>query len=77
MLHCRVDQMKLDEIKLYHMGDSQHIQNIQINKIIGENEKCVLFYGKNHMDFLTNPVETKETFCWGCSCKGYHGISQE
>ena len=28
---------------LYHMGDSQHTQNIQINKVIGENEKCVLY----------------------------------
>ena len=25
----------------YHTGDSQHTQNIQINKVIGENEKCV------------------------------------
>ena len=40
---------------LYHVGDSQHTQNIQINKVIGEKEKCV-FYGKNHMDFFTNPV---------------------
>ena len=32
---------------LYHMGDSQHTQNIQINQVIGENEKmCLLFYGK-------------------------------
>ena len=23
------------------MGDSQHTQNIQVNKVIGENEKCV------------------------------------
>ena len=32
---------------LHHAGDSQHTQNIQINKVIGENEKCLLFYGKN------------------------------
>ena len=25
------------------MGNSQHTQNIQINKVIGESEKCVLF----------------------------------
>ena len=31
--------------------------NIQINKVIGENEKrCLLFYGKNHTDFLANPI---------------------
>ena len=29
----------------YHAGDSQQIQNIQINKVIDENEKHV-FYGR-------------------------------
>ena len=39
------------------MGDRQHTQNIQTYKVIGENEKmCLLFYGKNEMDFLANPV---------------------
>ena len=39
------------------MEDSQHTKNIQINKVIGEYEKCVLFYGKtNHMNFLANPI---------------------
>ena len=28
---------------LYYTGDSQHIQNIEINKVIGENEKCVFY----------------------------------
>ena len=33
---------------LYHVGDSWHAQNIQINKVIGENEKCVFYFmGKN------------------------------
>ena len=32
---------------LYHMGDNQHTQNIQMNKVIGENEECVLFYRKS------------------------------
>ena len=27
----------------HHAGDSQHTQHIQINKVIGESEKCVLF----------------------------------
>ena len=26
------------------MGDSRHIQNIQINKVIGENLKCVIYF---------------------------------
>ena len=29
---------------LYHIGDSQHTQNVQINKIIGENEKCIFYF---------------------------------
>ena len=43
---------------LYHTGDSCHTQSIQMNKVIGENEKCLLFYGENHMDFLANPILT-------------------
>ena len=53
MLHSQVYQLKLIAIKwrhweqsmLYYMGDSQHNENIQINKVIGENEKCVLLSG--------------------------------
>ena len=41
---------------LYHVGDGKYTQNIQINKVIGENEKYILFYRKNHMDFLANPI---------------------
>ena len=33
------------------MGNSQHTQNIQINKIIGKNEECLLFYGKTKHAF--------------------------
>ena len=29
---------------LYHAGDSRHAQNIQINEVIGENEKCVFYF---------------------------------
>ena len=37
----------IENNQLYHSGDSRHTQNIQINKFIGENEKCVfLFDGK-------------------------------
>ena len=39
----------------YCMGDSQHIH--QINKVIGENEKCVFYFTeKKHRDFLANPI---------------------
>ena len=38
----------IENNQLYHSGDSRHTQNIQINKFIGENEKCAfLFDGKN------------------------------
>ena len=29
---------------LYQAGDSQHAQNIQINKFIGENENCIFYF---------------------------------
>ena len=53
MLHGQVEQLKLIAIKsrhyweestLYHAGDSWHTQNIQIHKVIGENEKKCVFY---------------------------------
>ena len=34
------------------MRDSRHTQNNQINKVIGENEKCALFYGKKKLHKL-------------------------
>ena len=40
---------------LYHVGYSQHTQNMQMNKVIGENEKFV-FYGKKHTDSLAHPI---------------------
>ena len=71
MLHGRVDQMKLTAIKsrhelrtvmLYHVGDSQHTQNIQVNKVISEHEKCVFYFReKSHIDFLANPIEIERT----------------
>ena len=40
--------------------DSRHTQSIQINKVIGEHEKCVFYFTeKNHMDFLANPLFTQ------------------
>ena len=34
------------------MGDSQHTQNTQINKVIGENEKNVPFILQNRLNGL-------------------------
>ena len=65
MLQVQVLQLKLIAIKLrhweqsmlYHVGESQHIQNIQISKVICENEKCVFYFTeKNHTDILANPI---------------------
>ena len=33
-----------EQSTLYHTGDSQCTQNIQINKVIGENEKYVFYF---------------------------------
>ena len=42
---------------LYHTEDRRHTQNIQINKVSGENEKCVFYFmEKNCTDFLANPI---------------------
>ena len=38
------------------MGDSRHTQNIQNNKVIGDNEKCLSFNGKTHTHILANPI---------------------
>ena len=27
-----------------HVGDDLHTQNIQVNKLIGENEKCIFYF---------------------------------
>ena len=43
------------------MGDSRHTQSIQINRVIGENEKHDFFYRKNHRDFLANPIVQAKT----------------
>ena len=52
MLHRQVKQLKLIVIilqhlmrtMLYHIEYSQHTQNIQINKVIGDNEKSVFYF---------------------------------
>ena len=37
--------------------DSRHSQNIQINKVTGENEKCIFYFmEKNVTDFLAKPT---------------------
>ena len=41
---------------LYHAEDSQPTQNIQINKAIGKNGKCVFYFTeKKTYGFLANP----------------------
>ena len=73
MLHGLVDQLKLIVIKsrhreqsmFYHAGKCQHIENTQINKVIGENEKCVFYLMEKVMDFLANPI----TLQVDCNCK--------
>lgn len=46
---------------LFHVGDRQHTQYIQINKVIGENGTGVLvflFSGEKKLkDFLASPIE--------------------
>ena len=42
---------------IHQAGDSWHTQNIQINKIIGENEKRGFYFTeKEHTEFLANPI---------------------
>ena len=58
--HSQAGQLKLIILKsrhgeqstLYPMGDSQHTQNTQINKVIGENEKNVPFILQNRLNGL-------------------------
>ena len=38
---------------------------VDINKVIGENEKCVFYFmEKKHMNFLGNPIDDKHLFFW-------------
>ena len=49
-----------------HGGESQHTQHIQVNKVIGENEKRVfLFYGKTKQTFWpTQYLLDSAIFLW-------------
>ena len=68
MLCGWVVQLKLIAIKLrhylrtinvHHAGDCRHAHNIQINKVIGENEKCVFYFmEKNHRNIFGQPNKT-------------------
>ena len=40
---------------LCHMGESRHTQNIQISKVIGENEKCVFILQKKTYRLFGQP----------------------
>ena len=43
---CDQIETLLETVNVLPQRDCWHTQNIQINKVIGESEKCVLFYGK-------------------------------
>ena len=50
-------------------GDSGYTQNTQINKVIGENQECVLFYLRNITDFLANPIyDVRENIIFNTTC---------
>ena len=38
------------------VGDSRHTWNVLINKVIGENEKCVFYFTEKKNDFLANQI---------------------
>ena len=40
----QIKKINWEQSMLYHVGASWHIQNIKINKVIGENEKCVFYF---------------------------------
>ena len=40
-------EILIESDQRYHVGESRHTQNIQINKVIGENEKCVFYFIEN------------------------------
>ena len=37
------------------MGESQHTQNIQINKVIDEDEKCVFYFTEKNKELFGQP----------------------
>ena len=61
-----IDRLELTAVKLrhwkqsmlYHAGDRGHIQNIQITKVIGKNEKYVLFYIQKKLNGLLGQPNT-------------------
>ena len=66
MLHSRADQLKfiaietLRTINVLYTGDSCHPQNIQINKVVGENEKCFILWKKAH-ELFGQPTDVQLT----------------
>ena len=45
------------------VGDSQHTQNIQINKVIGENEKSVLYFTEKKLNDLLANTKDSNRMC--------------
>ena len=42
-----VDSDQIETLRtsmIYHVGESQHTQNTQINEVTGENKKCVFYF---------------------------------
>ena len=51
------DQMETLRSMFYHVGENRHTQNIQVNKVIGGNEKCAFYFMKKiPTDFLASPI---------------------
>ena len=45
----------------YTMLETANILNISKSTAIGENENCLIFYGRNETDFLDNPITQNKT----------------
>ena len=50
---------------LHHVLDNQHTQNIQMNKVIGENEKCVLYFMEKLNRLFGQPNTLQFSFSFG------------
>ena len=50
-----------EQSTFYHAGDSQHTQNIQSNKVIGENEKCIFYFTEKPYRPFGQPHRSQHT----------------
>ena len=60
-------------------GDSRHTQNIQINKVIGENEKCVFYFIEklNRLFGQPNTMLKYSLFTWSNRMLGFAWFSRK